>query len=334
MSFAFPWILWFLPLAFWLLRPERSKPISLSSLGFWRDLPEPPRVRWRKYLRVLRCMIFALLLLALAGPRSENRLEEEARQGIAIELLVDSSSSMDQSLKTEKKVDETRMETAKEVVEGFIESRPDDLIGLVTFARYADTLSPLTSGHRALIQLVRDLEIQDRPNEDGTAYGDALMLAAAQLKQMNDWQPESTSGDPVAPIESKILILLTDGENNCGLHLPMEAAALAREWGIRIYAISLSSSEGMSELSDAEKVLSNVCEDSDGLFSKTADREGLLDIYETINDLEKSEMKTFSLDAVTYKSHFAWLAFPALCLLLIEYGLRSTVLRVASEEDE
>merc|ERR1712005_15706 len=87
----------------------------------------------------------------------------------------------------------SRMEVAKELVERFVagdeeelEGRDGDLIGLITFARYADTRSPLTLGHNALLTIVRDLTIQERPNEDGTAYGDALAVAAARLKQLDD----------------------------------------------------------------------------------------------------------------------------------------------------
>ena len=128
----------------------------------------------------------------------------------------------------------------------FVRHRPDDLIGLITFARYADTLSPLTYGHDALVEIVRELDIQERPAEDGTGYGDALALACARLDQMGQWQPAAGkhAADPSAAVRSKVVVLLTDGENNCGLHLPEEAAGLAKKWGIRVYAISMKDDAG------------------------------------------------------------------------------------------
>ncbi|MGB0257785.1 MAG: VWA domain-containing protein, partial [Coraliomargarita sp.] len=125
-------------------------------------------------------------------------------------MLVDVSSSMDMTIKDGAGKTSSRMDVAKEMVERFIigdgdqlQGRPDDLIGLITFARYADTRSPLTFGHDALLQIVRHLTIQERPNEDGTAYGDALAIAAARLRNLDELRHSSTKVD-VDSIESRV----------------------------------------------------------------------------------------------------------------------------------
>ena len=167
------------------------------------------------------------------------------------------------------------MEVAKEIVERFIvgdgdklQGRPNDLIGLITFARYADTRSPLTMGHKALVDIVRRLEIQNRPNEDGTAYGDALALACARLEKLEELRVTQEDGSrTVQDIESRVVVLLTDGENNSGKYLPLEAAALARKWNCRVYVISLG--DNLEEQgadgrlvppSEAEQVLKHIAE--------------------------------------------------------------------------
>jgi Ca-activated chloride channel family protein len=325
MSFTFPWILWLLPLSLMLLRKRKLNSIEVSSLAGWKGATEPRRARWLKLLNALRAAACALLILALAGPRTERPVSEEVRQGVAIEMLLDISSSMDRNIKGTDGQQTTRMEAAKKAVEAFIGNRPDDLIGLITFARYADTLSPLTFGHNALIQLVQDVQIQDRPNEDGTAYGDALSLACAHLVQMNEWNDEEEQ-----PIASRTVILLTDGENNCGLHLPQESAGLAKKWGIRIYAISLGDKDE-TELTDAEQLLEFISEETGGGFWKIYGIDELSETYAHIDELETSEIKSATLMHTEHTAVFTRFALPALILLLLERLLNATALRVTEE---
>jgi Ca-activated chloride channel family protein len=325
MSFTFPWILWLLPLSLMLLRKRKLNSIEVSSLAGWKGATEPRRARWLKLLNVLRAAACALLILSLTGPRTERPVSEEVRQGVAIEMLLDISSSMDRNIKGTDGQQTTRMEAAKKAVEAFIGNRPDDLIGLITFARYADTLSPLTFGHSALIQLVQDVQIQDRPNEDGTAYGDALSLACAHLVQMNEWNDEEEQ-----PIASRTVILLTDGENNCGLHLPQESAGLAKKWGIRIYAISLGDKDE-TELTDAEQLLEFISEETGGGFWKIYGIDELSETYAHIDELETSEIKSATLMHTEHTAVFTRFALPALILLLLERLLNATALRVTEE---
>lgn len=332
MNFTFPWILIFLPLSLLFLRKQRWNAITVSSLAGWKTAAHPRRVKWLKLLRGLRAAAMALLIIALAGPRTERPVNEEVRQGIAIEMLVDISSSMDRNIRDEDGGQTTRMEAAKNVVVEFIDSRPDDLIGLITFARYADTLSPLTFGHSALIQLTQEVEIQDRPNEDGTAYGDALMLACAHLDRMNDWSTDRdlAETDPATQIQSKTIILLTDGENNCGLHLPQEAAGLAKKWDIKLYTISLADVDE-TDLTESEHLLELISDATGGAFWKINTLKDLSDTYATIDQLEKSEIKNITLAHTEYSNIFTFFALPALLLLLLEQLLNATLLRITTE---
>jgi Ca-activated chloride channel family protein len=331
-TFSFPWILLLLPAVLLLLRRQPFRAVTVSSLAGWQNAEPPRRVRWLVLLRILRTLACALLIIAMAGPRMERAISEETHQGIAIEMLVDISSSMDRNITSGSGEKTTRMEAAKKTVEEFISNRPNDLIGLITFARYADTLSPLTFGHSALIQLVQEIKIQDRPNEDGTAYGDALALACAHLDRMNDWNKEKDH--PAAQIESKTVILLTDGENNCGLHLPQEAAALAAKWNIRLYAISLGDSgETSKELTDSEQLLQTISEATGGSFWKIYDLDSLSNAYETIDKLEKSEIKNTTTIRTEYRGIFTLFALPALLLLIAVHVLAATILRITEEAE-
>lgn len=325
MTFARPLLLLLVPFALLLLRHRRFNAVEISSLAGWSGAAQPRRVRLLKTLNMVRAVACALLLIAMAGPQTERPVSEEVRQGIAIEMLLDISSSMDRNITGTDGEQTTRIEAAKKAVEAFIENRPDDLIGLITFARYADTLSPLTFGHEALIQLVQDVEIQDRPNEDGTAYGDALSLASAHLDRMNEWNDEEEQ-----PIQSKTIILLTDGENNCGLHLPQESAGLAKKWGIRIYAISLGDADE-KEITDSEQLLQRISEGTGGGFWKIYDINELSQTYSRIDQLETSEIKSATLVHTEHTPIFTLFALPALLLLLIERILNATALRVTEE---
>jgi len=325
MSFAYSFLLFLLPLSLLLLRHKPFNAIEISSLSGWRGAVELRRVWLFKLLRFMRATACALLITGMAGPQTERSVTEEVRQGIAIQILLDISSSMDRTITGTTGKRTTRMEAAKAVLEEFIQNRPDDLLGLITFARYADTLSPLTFDHEALIHLVRDVDIQDRPNEDGTAYGDALALACAHLERMNEWNDAERQ-----PIESKSIILLTDGENNCGLHLPQAAAGLAQKWGIRIYAVSLGDADE-KELTDAEQLLELISDGTGGGFWKIYSIDELDEAYARIDELETSEIKIATLLHTEYQTVFTFFALPALLLLLAERILNATVLRITEE---
>ncbi|MEZ7844276.1 MAG: VWA domain-containing protein [Opitutales bacterium] len=339
MSFLYLWVLLLIPLLLWLVRGRlRRTSLKVSSLGLWSEV-DAGRARYLWIPVFLRRMTLVLLLLALARPQAGSTYSMNVSEGIAIQLLVDVSSSMDMNVRDLDGQNRSRMEVAKEMVKKFIagdgntlQGRSEDLLGLITFARYADTRSPLTFGHDALLQIVSSLEVQERPNEDGTAYGDALALAAARLQNIEALQFGQFSESADA-IESRVIILLTDGENNSGAHLPLEAAGLAKAWGCRIYCISLGDTEGeysskvqIDKLTAAEQTLKHISDETGGIFRQATDYESLLSVYEEIDRLERSDIATRSYDRVA-----EWLWLPlgvALLSLLIALILEASVLRV------
>lgn len=339
MSFVYLWVLLLIPVVLFLLHGRlRRTSLKVSSVGLWSDA-DAGRARYLWIPVCLRRLALVLLLVALARPQAGSTYDLEVSEGIAIQLLVDVSSSMDMNVRDLEGKSRSRMDVAKEMVERFIvgdgdtlNGRGEDLLGLITFARYADTRSPLTFGHDALLQIVRSLDVQERPNEDGTAYGDALALAAARLQNIEELQFGQGSVQ-VDAIESRVIILLTDGENNSGAHLPLEAAGLAKEWGCRIYCISLGDTEvrrsgeiAVEDLTAAEQTLKHISDETGGIFRQASDYESLLSVYEEIDRLERSEISTRSYDHV---AEWFWLPLSVAVLSLLgALILEATVLRV------
>lgn len=328
----------FIPfLILWQRKRRLSEAIEYSSLALFGKSGKT----WRQKLLFLPASLFHLalicLIVAFARPQVEVTSERQDRQGIAIQVLIDVSTSMDMYIRY-KDENVTRMEVAKKVVEEFVagdgeelKGRPDDLIGIVTFARYADTICPMTLGHDALVQMVRELTINERPNEDGTAYGDATALAAARLRSL-----EGQDDD----IKSKVIVLLTDGENNCGEHLPLQAAGLAKKWGIRVYTISIKSGDRVSvqktdagefivppEPTASDQVLERMAKETGGIYRTAYDFDSLKSVYKEIGELEKTKMK--AVNYTDFKEAYASFAILALILLLIQHICSATFLRVA-----
>ncbi len=340
MTLAYPWILGLLPaflILAWLLRNEQRSSLPVPSLLQWSNRGSG-RARFLWIPKLLGWLTLVCLLVALARPQAGSTNSIQVTEGIAIQMLVDVSSSMDMNMSLPEGGQKTRLEVAKELVESFIvgdddklAGREGDMIGLITFARYADTRSPLTFGHSALVQLVRNLRIQDRLNEDGTAYGDALALAAARLENLEDNGTEAQVSF-AGPIASKVIILLTDGENNSGNHLPVEAAGLAKKWGCKVYCISLGdqlpgNAGETPPLSASERVLEHISKETGGIFRKAFDYASLQSVYEEIDQLEQSKISTMNFSQV---SEYFW--FPlALAMLSWTLGLvlESTWLRTA-----
>jgi len=351
MIFAAPY--WFLllfllpPLMIYQRRQRRRDAVVYSSL----ELFDGGKRTWRQRLLFIPplCLYLALasLIACLARPQVESTGKRDDREGIAIQLLVDISSSMDMEVQTPDGP-MTRMEVAKKVMEEFVvgdgkdlPGRPDDMIGIVSFARYSDNVCPMTLGHDALVYMIQELQINDRPNEDGTAYGDATALAAAQLKAQEDRElSQRGKVGEGAHMKSKVILLLTDGENNCGQQMPLQAAALAKEWEIRIYTISLQETEKPrmittkkgkflkpQKMTESDRILEKMAVSTGGVFRTAHDFDSLASVYEEINELEKTKLE--EVDFTQYDEAFTAFALAALVLLSLRYLLTATVLRIA-----
>ena len=296
---------------------------------------------------LLRLIALVLLIFALARPLEGMEKIYDISKGVAIEVVIDRSSSMKAEMDFAGKT-MNRLEVAKQVFLEFVQGnkgnlagRPNDLIGLITFARYADTACPLTLAHDALASFVEPIELVNRKPEDGTAIGDALALAAARLQKAEQTllqQNQAAGTQESYEIKSKIIILLTDGEQTAGRRTPREASELAKKWGIKIYAIGIGSKNSLLNIPSLfgtqfmqrgpgvdKQTLSQLAETTSGLFRMAEDGDALRTIYEEIDKLEKSEIE--SVRHVDYKERFGLFALAGLILLTLETILRTTWFR-------
>lgn len=284
MTFARPWLLLLLLLLplWWLLRRRRAVPAARYS-----DVTLPAmatRRRWWVVLPpVLRGLALAGLCLAAAGPRIGGDTVEIKQEGIAIVITIDISSSM----LAEDFAPSNRLEVAKRQAVGFIRGRAADRIGLVAFAGEALTQVPVTLDYPVIEQAVMDLKIGSL--EDGTAIGSGLATAVNRLRR--------------APDKSKVILLLTDGENNKGLIDPRTAAATAAAFGIKVYTIGVGTigeapiptGRGLGgfryELLPVridEPLLQEIAQKTGGRYFRAKDSEALSRIFRQIDALEKT----------------------------------------------
>ena len=337
LRFEFPWALLLLILpVLLLLRRQRPSAISFSRLAHLRPATRTWRVRLARLPDACLLLGWCALVLALARPQAGMERMLDSTEGIAIEMVLDRSSSMSQDMASGGGAN--RFETAKRAFQDFVYGdghdlggRPNDLVGFIAFARYADTICPLTLSHDTMRPLVEATELVSTENEDGTAIGDALALAAARLQKAEETLAAQAKKDPDAfHLASKIIILLTDGENNCGKRTIAQAADLAREWGIKVYAIAIDSREHgligrlLSRPLDTSE-LQRLADVTGGLCRLASDRKSLLQIYEEIDQLERSRIET--LRFIDYRELFAPFAGTALALLVLGLVLHSTLFR-------
>ncbi|MBN2451860.1 MAG: VWA domain-containing protein [Lentisphaeria bacterium] len=294
---------------------------------------------------MLRALALLLIVAALARPQQGNVQIRDTSRGIAIEMVVDRSGSMRQELSF-RGVMQSRLDVVKTVFAEFVhgngkdlDGRPNDLIGMIAFARYADTVCPLTLGHGALTHFLEQVQIVRRRDEDGTAIGDAVALAAARLRTAEDTLRQQVGSEASYTIKSKVIILLTDGENNCGRRTPEEAAELARSWGIRIYAVGVTGGESAGVVNTPlgtiklpsfgsrfdTRTLEMLAERSGGRFFLAKDAHGIEEVYREIDRMERSEIE--SVRHVDYRELFGGFIGAALVLLAVETVLRCTLFR-------
>jgi Ca-activated chloride channel family protein len=302
----------------------------------------------------LVCVI--LLIMALARPRKGTVLSEFSTEGVAIEAVVDRSGSMETEMDYYgQKLN--RLEVVKKVLSDFIEGdkkdlkgRSNDLVGLITFARYADTKCPLVHSHNVLIEFLKKTNLVTIRSEDGTAIGDAVALAAARLRKAEEeiYQRKmqlasasekiSDANENGFKIKSKAIILLTDGINNAGQYDPLEAAELAKKWGIKIYTIGIGSGQAFTTVQMLgrtlrmpagqnldERLLKTIAENTGGFYGRADDAEALRKIVEKIDELEKTEVK--SVQYTQFAERFGPWTLVALLILGAEILAGCTIFR-------
>ncbi len=326
LHFANPWFLLLLlllpPLAVWLWQRERPATLRYSDVALAAELPVSLRVRLRGLPTTLRLIALALLIVGVARPQFSREREIVRGKGVDIVLAVDISSSM-AALDFEP---ENRLVAAKRVIHDFIRERKYDRIGIVVFAREAFSQCPPTFDYAVLRELLAKVDLAPVLGlDDGTAIGMGLAQATAMLQNSD--------------AKSRVVILLTDGVNNAGQIDPLTAAQAAQALGIKVYTIGMGKPgqvpfpvdtifgrrTQMIESEIDEEVLKNIANTTGALYFRATDTDGLRQIYEQINTLEKSEVEVQVF--VRYKELAAWMLLPALVLLLLELALRHTVFR-------
>ncbi|MCI0451228.1 MAG: VWA domain-containing protein [Candidatus Latescibacteria bacterium] len=306
--------------AWWMLRPGRERSVAYSSLDLLLGAGLGASV-WKRYGKLaLRVAALILLTFALARPQTGRAKHTEYAEAVDIMLVLDTSGSM-QAQDFEPK---NRLFVAMEVIKEFIAKRTTDRIGLVIFAADAVTQCPLTLDHALLAKLVDavDFGILD----DGTAIGMGLANACNRMK--------------TSEAKSKVIVLLTDGQNNAGMVDPTTAARVAESLGIKVYTIGVGT-RGRAPIPiddpvfgrrlisvdvDIDEVtLRKIAELTDGRYFRATDRQELEGIYARIDELERT--KVASETFVEYTERFKWLLLPVLGLLVLELGLEQTILR-------
>ena len=356
-----PWALMLLlvlpAMAYLMLRKKRTAAVRFPSLVDVKSCALSWRIRLRPSLMVARLVCVALLIVALARPRKGTVLSEISTEGVAIETVVDRSGSMQTEMDYYgQKLN--RLEVVKKVMSDFVEGdkkdlsgRGSDLIGLITFARYADTKCPLVHSHNVLVEFLRKTDIVPaRSSEDGTAIGDAIALAAARLQKAEEEIQQrkrqlAASGEQISDaneggfkIKSKVIVLLTDGMNNAGQYDPLEAAELAKKWGIKIYTIGIGSDQAYTTTQGLfgtfripagqtldEGLLKAIAENTGGFYGRADDAKALRRIVERIDELEKTEVK--SVQYTQFAERFGPWTLAALLVLGAEILAGCTVFR-------
>ena len=316
LQFASPWallLLLALPV-WWIWRRRRHPPaIVFSRVAALASGPKAGRgVTF--FLFLLRNLVLAGLIIAASRPRAGARAENQTSEGINIVLTIDLSSSM----LAQDFQPQNRLEVAKDVVKKFVAARNSDRIGVVAFAAEALTQVPLTTDYPVVAQAVDNLSAGQL--EDGTAIGTAIATSANRLRD--------------APGKSRVMILLTDGENNRGAIDPRTAAKAAAVFGIKIYTIGVGT-EGMAPVPVGrglfglryenrpvridEPLLNDIATTTNGRYFRARDAAALQRIYEQIDQLEREPVRVRTY--VRYTELFRWPLTLALIALATELVL-------------
>ncbi len=318
------------PLVFWLASRSPSV-VTYSSLGLLEGAPSSWRVRLLPLPALLLAAAVLFLSIALAGPRTGDENTKVHREGIAIMLVVDRSGSMNARdfVRGNQSID--RLQALKQVLHRFLGTdgegpgRPDDLVGLVGFAGFADSVAPLTLDHTSLMTIVDDLEIETDPDEDGTAVGEGLALAVERLRRHQ--------------AKSKVAILLSDGVSNRGDISPSQAAELAAAHDIKVYTVGAGRTgrapfpvtmRGQTILRQFfveldERELQAIAERTGGRYFHAENADALAEVYEEIDGLERSEI--VEVRYMEYREHYAGFAGAGLGMMLASALLAQTFLR-------
>ena len=324
MFFEYPKLLWLtvvpaLLLVLYILREVfgRQAHLRVSASAPWLKAGHSVKEYLRHLPFSLMLLAMVMIVIAIARPRSSEKMEKIDTEGIDIVFAMDVSTSM-----LARDFNPDRISAAKDIAIEFISQRPSDRMGIVVFAGEAFTQCPLTTDRATLINLMK--EISTDLLDDGTAIGNGLATAVARMKDSD--------------AKSRVVILLTDGVNNSGEITPQTAADIAKTYGIRVYTIGVGANGtapypvmtpwGVQmqnvEVEIDENLLKNIAETTGGRYFRATDNTKLSEIYSEINKMEKARTTIDSFPI--YKELFTGFALIALACLLLEV-LISFILR-------
>ena len=323
--FASPYgliLLALIPITIWYgIRRMHGPALASSGTGAVEGLPKSAIIKLQGLMPMLFYIALALMIVALARPQWGTRQMQVSDSGINIILAVDLSESMAAlDFKHQGKII-NRLEAIKNVVQEFIGNRNGDRIGMVVFGSQAYTQLPLTRDYNTIATMLERLKIGAAGR--ATAIGDAMGIS---LKRLEDIESRSN-----------IIILLTDGRSNSGEFEPLAAAAIAKEKGVKVYTIGVGSKGRAPFLvNDAifgqryvyqrvdmdEQALQAIADETGGLYFRAENMEGLKKIYATIDEMEKTEVKTKTF--AEYNDLYGYLLLPGLGLLGIWIILQNT----------
>lgn len=315
----FFWLYLLLPvLIIWYIQKNKKNKASIrvssldvSGLDSWK-------VVLRHLPFILRLLCLASIITALAKPQTQNQEQHAEGEGIDIILCIDVSGSM-----TAQDFSPNRLEAAKNVAIDFINRRLTDRIGIVIFSGESFTQCPLTTDRNVLIAAVKN--IHNGLLEDGTAIGSGLSTSVDRLRTSKS--------------KTKVVLLLTDGENNGGLIDPKTAKEIAKAFSIRVYTIGVGS-EGYAPLPEStalgtviqnekvsidEKLLTEIATETGGKYFRARDNESLSYIYRSIDALEKSKIELIS--SIRFQDKFFPFVIAAIFFLLLEIIFNYTLFR-------
>ena len=319
MRFLYPYFsLLLLPILF-IYYFKFKKKIFSKSLFFSKNLIKKGSFFTNKIIYVLEILAFLFLIIALMRPQFGQKNIEQSFSAYSIMIVMDNSTSM-----LAADLTPSRFDVAKKVISEFVVKRKGDLIGFTIFAGEAVTLIPITLNHQMIIDTLNNLKTGVL--EDGTAIGMGLVSAISSLK-------ESKS-------KTKIIVLLTDGNNNMGDISPKEAAKIAKEFGIKIYTI------GVGALNEApypvktpfgtryvkvkvdfnENILKEIANTTGGLYFRATDNKKMKEIFRQIDNLEKNRFKINI--SITYKDKFFIPLLISFILFLMAFFLEKLIFRI------
>ncbi len=274
-----------------------------------------------KALPYLKLIALGMLIIAMARPRSLLKEEKIKAEGIDIMMVMDLSSSM-----LSRDFEPNRISVAKTVASDFVADRKYDRFGLTVFAGESYTQSPLTTDHGLIRQFLSGLDCGQL--EDGTAIGMGLASAVNRLKD--------------SEAKSRTIILLTDGVNNAGYVKPLQAANIAKEFEIKVYTIGIGSLGramspvsrradgsfvyGLAKVEIDEALLRRISRMTGGKYYRATDEQGLKEVYEEIDALEKTEIEVTTIKR--YSEEYPKFVMLGLGLWLLIFLLQHTILKV------